>query len=88
MFNRKFNKFIALFMSLVFSFNLLPMDVFSGYAADDPQAIAHNQNLEESYNEGKEESLLQGNGSQLPSTVFVGRTDPISLGNNGQNPYL
>ena len=90
MFNRKFNKFVALFMSLVFSFSLLSTNVFSikGYAADNPDTIAHNQNLDEAYDEGKEESLLQGNGSQLPSTVFVGRTYPISLGNNGQNPYL
>ena len=77
-------------MSLVFSFSILSTDVFSikGYAADNPKAIAHNQNLEEAYDEGKAESQIQDNGTQLPPTVFVGKTDPISLGNNGQNPYL
>lgn len=90
MFNSKFNKFVALFMSLVFSFNILSIDVFSirGYAEEDVGSIAHNQNLEEANDEGKEESLIQGNSSELPSTVFVSRTDPIIGGNNGQNPYL
>lgn len=49
MFNRKFNKFIALFMSLVFSFGILSSDVISikGNAETDFNQIAHDQNLQE-----------------------------------------
>ena len=76
-------------MSLVFSFSILSTDVFSikGYAEDNPKAIAHSQNLEEANDEGAAESQIQGNGSQLPDTVLVGRTVPI-MNNIGQKPYI
>ena len=66
MFNRKFNKFIALFMSLVFSFGILSSDVISikGYTETDFNQIAHDQNLQEANLEGEEESRIQGNVSQ------------------------
>ena len=66
MFDRKFNKFIALFMSLVFSFGILSSDVISikGYAETDFNQIAHDQNLQEANLEGEEESRIQGNVSQ------------------------
>lgn len=91
MYNSKFNKFVALFMSLVFSFGVISTNFISikGYASDNPDTIAHNQNLNEANNEGQEESRLQDNGSQLPLTVFLGRTGPISWGNTvGLGPYL
>lgn len=75
MFKGRFNKFVALFMSLVFSFNLFATEIFSmrGYAAENPVQIAHDQNLSEANAEGLEESQSQkeGNGSQLPFTILL-----------------
>ena len=67
MFNSKFNKFVSLFLSLVFSFSFLSADVISikGYAETDFNIIAHNQNLEEANDEGEEEKDIYTTHSDL-----------------------
>lgn len=89
MFKGKFNKFVALFMSMVISFNLLPINGFSikVHATGIPDTTAHNQNLVEANEEGKIEKQSQGRTDLFQYNVFSSKTLPISLENSGQEPY-